>query len=146
MNNYIKIFEQVEILEKLEKDFDIIIDKISNESKQIVEDFKNFERKFNSLTSTNEIKKILSKARKKIKKNYDKKNDAIKLVEKSKKLIKNEIIWRKQGKKIFLDEFKKLEIISQDNFGLRKQEKLNKEQAIFVAKCRADHKDISLNF
>ena len=53
---------------------------------------------------------------------------------------------RKNSKKLFLDIFIKLENISKDNFGLRKQEKLTKAQAIFIASCRAKHKDISLNF
>lgn len=49
-------------------------------------------------------------------------------------------------KKNLISTFKDLEKISKDNFGLRKQKKLSKEQALFVASCRAAQKDITLHF
>jgi hypothetical protein len=33
-----------------------------------------------------------------------------------------------------------------DNIGLRLQQKLTKEQAIYVSRCNSVHRDISLNF
>ena len=143
---YIQIFLEVKKLESLIYNFDFLIERINNKSENIDKEIKLFERQFNSLEGTNEIKKYLSKARKKLKKNYNKKDEALNLIKKSKLLFIEEIKWRQDGKKLFLDIFKDLELISKDNFGLRKQKKLSKEQAIFVASCRAKHIDISLNF
>ena len=144
--NYIRIFEEVNDLEKLSNNFDIVINKINNNSDKIFEEIKLIEKKFNFFADTNNVKKNLSKARKKLKKNFDKKNEALDLVKEGKKLFIDEINWRKNGKNLFLNLFKELEEISKDNFGLRKQKKLSKDQAVFIASCRAVHKDISLNF
>ena len=146
LTEYIKMFREINNLERIYDKYDILLKDINNNSKTVIEEIKIFERKFNTLSNTNEIKKYLSKARKKLKKNFDKKNDALDLVRKSKLLFENEIQWRNEGKKLFLDLFIDIEKISKDNFGLRKQKKLTKEQAKFIASCRAIHKDISLNF
>ena len=146
LTKYIRIFEEVDELSDISNNFDILIDKIKNNSINITKEIKLFEKKFNSFSETNEIKKYLTKTRKKIKKNFDKKDEAITLFKQAKQLFIEEIKWRTEGKKIFLTLFQDLEILSKDNFGLRKQKKLNKEQAIYIASCRAAHKDISLNF
>ena len=122
------------------------MDKIENNSEKIVEEIKIIEKEFNYFIKVNKIKKYLSKIRKKLKKNYDKKDEAIDLIKEAKLLFIDEINSRKIGKNKILFLLEELEKISKDNFGLRKQNKLNKEQALFIASCRAAHKDISLNF
>jgi len=143
---YIRIFEEVSDLENLFNNFDILLDKIQNNSENIVDEIKLFEKKFNSFAETNEIKKYLSNARKKLKKNFNKKDEALVLVKSAELLFIDQITWRKNGKKLLLNSFRDLEEISKDNFGLRKQQKLTKKQAKYVAACRSTHKDISLNF
>jgi tripartite ATP-independent transporter DctM subunit len=146
LTKYIMIFEEADNLKDLLNNFDILLSKINNNSDKISEEIKSFEKKLNSFGEINEVTKYLSKARKKLKKNFDKKNEAVNLVKEAKLLFINQINWRERGKNLFLEIFKDLEKISKNNFGLRKQEKLSKEQALFVASCRAKHKDISLNF
>ena len=36
--------------------------------------------------------------------------------------------------------------LMRETIGIRDQAKLTKEQALFVAKCQANHRDVSLNF
>ena len=146
LSKYIKMFEEVNDLERLFDNFDILSTKIENNSINIVEEIKLIERKLNFFIETNEIKKYLTKARKKLKKNFNKKDEALYLIRDAKLLFIEEINSRKIGEKLLLESFKNLKDISRDNFGLRKQEKLSKKQAIFVARCKAAHKDISLNF
>ena len=62
----------------------------------------------NFFAETNKIKKYLSKARKKIKKNFDKKNEALDLVKEAEILFIDQINWRKNGKNLFLNSFKEL--------------------------------------
>ena len=146
LNKYITKFEEVNDFENIINQFSLIINKINMNSENIYDELKFFEKKFNSFTEINEVKKKLTKARKKLKKNLNKKNEAVKLIKDAELLLLNIVDSRKNGKKLFLNIFKEIEIISKDNFGLRKQPKLTKEQAIFIASCRSIHKDISLNF
>ena len=133
-------------MEKLYGNFELISIKISNNFNEVAGEIKLFEKKFNSFAETNEIKKYLIKSKKLLKKNFDKKEEALKIFKKAELLFINQINWRKKGRDSLLNLFINLEEISKDNFGLRKQEKLNKEQAIFIASYKAEHIDISLNF
>ena len=54
--------------------------------------------------------------------------------------------WRTKAEKNLLPKLIKFDDVIKNNMGLRKQDKLTKEQALYVASCRAVHKDISLNF
>ena len=54
--------------------------------------------------------------------------------------------WRLEGNKIILSDLIKLSETGKETFGLRKQDKLNKEQAIYLASCKSVHEDISLYF
>ena len=54
--------------------------------------------------------------------------------------------WRKDANKNLLPELMKYNEVIKNNIGLRRQSKLTKEQAKFVAKCNSVHRDVSLNF
>ena len=61
-------------------------------------------------------------------------------------LFNSEISWRKDANKNLLPELMKYNLVIKNNIGLRRQSKLTKEQAKFVAKCNSIHRDVSLNF
>ena len=143
---YINIFKEISRLENELYNFDILLKKINNNSDQITKEIKLFEKKLNSFSEINEIKKNITKIRKKLKKNFDKKEEASNLLKDTQLLFIDQINWRNKGKYLFLDLFEELEKISKDNFGLRKQDKLTKDQSLYIASCKAKHKDISLNF
>ena len=81
-----------------------------------------------------------------MKKNYDKKIEALNLINESKKLFIFEKKWRLKGSEIVLNDLIDLLETGSETFGLRKQDKLNKEQAIYLASCKSVHEDISLYF
>ena len=54
--------------------------------------------------------------------------------------------WRKDANKNLLPELMKYNEVIKNNIGLRRQSKLTKEQAKFVARCNSVHRDVSLNF
>ena len=57
-----------------------------------------------------------------------------------------EVSWRNEFQKKYMDRINNhLQVLS-DNIGLRLQQKLTKEQAIYVSRCNSVHRDISLNF
>ena len=47
---------------------------------------------------------------------------------------------------VALSDIKQGESFNKNNIGLRRQSKLTKEQAKFVARCNSVHRDVSLNF
>ena len=59
-----------------------------------------------------------------LKKNYDKKEEALNLINESKEILNNEIKWRIKGKEVLLTELKNLSYLGKETFGLRKQERL----------------------
>ena len=81
-----------------------------------------------------------------MKKNYNKKKEALVLINEAKKIYNFEKNWRLYVNKIILSDLIKLSETGTETFGLRKQDNLNKEQAIYLASCKSVHEDISLYF
>ena len=146
LQKFIKIFQNAEEFSKLEINFNELLNNVNEERDGIEEIIKNFERLFNSFTDTSNITKPIKKARKLLKKNYNKKTEALALINEAKKIYNFEKNWRLDGNKIILSDLIKLSETGTETFGLRKQEKLNKEQAIYLASCKSVHEDISLYF
>ncbi len=146
LQKFIKIFQNAEEFSKLEINFNELLNNVNEESDGIEEIIKNFERLFNSFSDTSDITKPIKKARKLLKKNYNKKKEALALINEAKKIYNFEKNWRLNGSKIILSDLIKLSETGTETFGLRKQDKLNKEQAIYLASCKSVHEDISLYF
>ena len=146
ISDLIKKFENVDKLEKLTYLFDEITLNINQENKEIEEVLKSFEKKFNPFSGVSDIKKLIKKARKLLKKNSKEKIEAIKLINESKIILDKEIEWRLNGKKILLADLIKLLDKGKETFALRKQDQLNKEQALYLASCKSKTRDISLYF
>ena len=143
---FIEIFKNLEGLFLIEDSFDKIFNQIEKEDENISDQLKEFERKFNKFNQVSNIKKPIKNARKLLKKNYDKKSEALELIMESKLIYEKEIFWRLKAKDILLEDFILLSKLGKETFGLRKQDSLNKEQAVYLARCKASHEDISLYF
>ena len=61
-------------------------------------------------------------------------------------LFNKEVSWREDANKNLLPELMKYNEVIKNNIGLRRQSKLTKQQAKFVARCNSVHRDVSLNF
>jgi len=143
---FIEIFKNLEHLVLIEDSFDEIFNKVEKEDENISDQLKEFERKFNKFNQVSNIKKPIKNARKLLKKNYDKKSEALELIMESKLIYEKEIFWRLKAKDILLEDFILLSKLGEETFGLRKQDSLNKEQAVYLARCKSSHEDISLYF
>ena len=143
---FIEIFKNLEGLFLIEDSFDKIFNKIEKEDENISDQLKEFEKKFNKFNQVSNIKKPIKNARKLLKKNYDKKSEALELIMESKLIYEKEIFWRLKAKDILLEDFILLSKLGEETFGLRKQDSLNKEQAVYLARCKSSHEDISLYF
>ena len=146
ISDLIKKFERVDKLEELTFLFDEIKIEINQENKEIEQLLKNFEKRFNPFSGVSDIKKLIKKSRKILKKNPKEKIEAIKLINESKFKFDQEIKWRMNGKEILLANLIKLLDQGNETFALRKQDHLNKEQALYLASCKSKPQDISLYF
>ena len=86
--------------------FENVITNINDENLNIEKILKDFEKKFNTFSDVSNVKKPIKKARKLLKKNFDKKNEAIELIIDSRLILKEETEWRIQGKDILLKKLK----------------------------------------
>ena len=146
ITNFINKFQNVDKLNSIDILYDKIIKNINQENKDIEKIIKDFEKSFNPFTDISNIKKPIKKARKLIKKNFNKKNEAIDLIIESRLIFEQEIKWRLIGKELLLKDLIILLSSGKETFALRKQDHLNKEQALYLASCKSKPQDISLYF
>ena len=104
LQKFIKIFQNAKEFSKLEINFNELLNNINEERDGIEEIIKNFERLFKYFTDTSNITKPIKKARKLLKKNYNKKEEAVALINESKKIYNFEKNWRLNGNKIILSD------------------------------------------
>ena len=146
ISNFIKKFQNIEELEIMDDVFEKVIKNINEENLEIEKILKDFEKQFNTFSDISNVKKPIKKARKLLKKNFNKKNDAIQLIMESRVILKDETEWRFKGKDLLLNDLIALLNSGKETFALRKQGQLNKEQALYLARCKSTPKDISLYF
>ena len=144
--NFIKKFQNVEELAIMDDVFEKVIKNINEENLEIEKILKDFEKQFNTFSDISNVKKPIKKARKLLKKNFNKKDDAIQLIIESRFILKDETEWRFKGKDLLLNNLIALLNSGEKTFALRKQDQLNKEQALYLARCKSKPRDISLYF
>ena len=122
-------------------------EKIFNLSKNdAISVIKSVEKILNEVAGAELIKEKLSKARRALKKDDININKINTLIHEANEIYLLEKEWREKAEKELLPQLIKFDDSINNTIGLRQQKKLTKEQALYVASCRATHKDISLNF
>jgi len=155
--NVDSIYEDVQLIKKIIIDRDKLNnldneilnlkEKIFNVSKvDGMNEIKSIEKVLNEIAGADLIKEKLSKARRILKKDDPDINKIIKLIDEAYGIFLLEKEWRQKAEVELLPQIIKFDDSIKTTIGLRQQEKLTKEQAIYVAACRSTHKDISLNF
>ena len=143
----IQAVEAEPALSKVAEDLLLISSKMKDNSpEKTVLEIKNAYSQLNKIPGANKAAKSLSKARRAIdgkKRDFDK---ALKNIDDTLAIIKFEADWRK---KIKLGPYKELvsfQKYTQNNLGLREQERLTPEQVDIITPCLAKHRNISLQF
>ena len=122
---------------------ELILKETKNEAMNKI---KSIEKSLNVIAGADLIKEKLSKARRLLKKDDLEINKFNSLIDEANNIYLFEKDWRAKAEKDLLPKLIKFDSLIKDTIGLRLQEKLTNEQAIFVAACRSVHTDISLNF
>ena len=134
-------------LSQLGEDLLLIRSKMKDKSpEKTVLEIKNAYSHLNKIPGANEAAKTLSKARRAIdgkKRDFDK---ALKHIDATIAAIEFEAQWRKKLKSGPYKELVSFEKYTQNNLGLREQERLTPEQVDIITPCLAKHRNISLQF
>ncbi|WP_135506221.1 TRAP transporter large permease subunit [Roseovarius aestuariivivens] len=110
------------------------------------ERFKEVERMFGDVAGAREIRSLLSDARREIDARTPNLERALDYIADAQALFAQEVEWRTRAQSELLPELRAYDEAIQGTIGLRQQPRLPREQALFVASCNAEHRDISLNF
>ncbi|MCR9135299.1 MAG: SLC13 family permease [Alphaproteobacteria bacterium] len=110
------------------------------------EQFKSVADSLNSIAGAGEVKSLLSKARRALRARTPDPEKAAENLEEAIALVDSETQWREQALTDLRPALATLEVTIRDTIGLRQQDRLPREIALFVASCNSGHRDISLNF
>ena len=107
---------------------------------------KQAERAFGDLDGASHIRTKLAKARRALKGDAPKRDEAAARLSEALTLLAAESAWRESAASTLLFELNAYDALIRESIGVRLQDRLNSEQADAVASCQAMHRDVSLNF
>ncbi|MEM6986981.1 MAG: hypothetical protein AAF499_10615, partial [Pseudomonadota bacterium] len=118
----------------------------TDDPKSLVDPLRDLSKKFNDVEGASKIKSALSKAASEFKKRRPKLDRAFKRFDDAMELYTEQLAWRERATAELLPELKVYEEAMRTTLGIRQQRRLPHDQALFIARCTADHRDLSLNF
>ena len=122
-------------------------DEVRNKAPEDMEDPLNaLSRQFGSIEGASDIKSALSSARRALRSKTPDKEKALDEISDAVEEYEKQLVWREKadgelraGVATYVDALR-------PTIGIRQQDKLTREQALYVAGCSSGHRDISLNF
>ena len=115
------------------------------EAEEAEERIKEVERAMGVAEGTSDIKSLLSKARRKYRRNPDPEG-AKAFVDEALVAFDAEVSWRQQAEQDVLPGLESYEAAIRDTIGLRQQRRMPRDIALKAAACGSGHRDISLAF
>ena len=110
-------------------------------------EIKRFVDAVGDIEGTPKLKSALNAARKDIRKRSGPNREgALKDLDKARGLYDEQLEWRAATEGAFTDTVLAYEDTLRDTIGVRSQERLTREQGLYLASCSANHRDISLAF
>ena len=116
------------------------------EKEEAIESLNNFVKKYRDVNGTSEFKKNVSKAIKELKKKKVKEDRVEKSLEKALKEINELEVWVLGSKATLTSPLETYLEKTKTTLGVRAQPKFQKELALYLASCNANHRDLSLSF
>jgi len=108
--------------------------------------FKEVERALGDVAGANDMRGLLADARREIDDRSPDIERATAYLAEARALFESEVAWRARAQDELLAGLRQYRAAISGTIGLRQQPRLPREQALFVASCNAEHRDISLNF
>lgn len=113
---------------------------------ELVDVIQDMERNVRAVEGTSDIRSALSKARRAIRSRNPDQEKALAEYGKALALYTDQLDWRAKAEAEIAPALRTYEAAVRDTIGIRQQPKMTREQALFVAGCASDHRDISLHF
>jgi len=111
-----------------------------------VEPLNTLKNGFSDIGGASDIASAVNKARRAVRSKTPSKEKAQEQLDIAIALYKEQLSWRVKAEEAVGPELAAYEESLRDTLGLRQQAKFTEEQALFVASCVSDHRDVSLNF
>ena len=111
-----------------------------------IEAIQAFEKETAEVSGASKVKSALAKARRALKNKEPDVEKAKEELAKAIALYEGQTGWREAAKGEITEGLASYERVLRDTVGMRQQQKMSREQALSVAACQSDHRDISLNF
>lgn len=111
-----------------------------------MEAIKSLENQMSNVAGLSAVKNLLSKARRALKKGEAQRAKAIEQYQQASQRFDENIQWRTEAQQSLLPKLTAFKQSLNGTVGIRSQAKLSTEQAKYVARCQASHKDISAYF
>lgn len=118
----------------------------SGDREAAMEQIQALESLMSSVSGVSEVKSLLSKARRALKKGEDQRATAIEHYAAATTLYEQDMAWRQAAQSALLPQLGEFKSSLNETVGLRSQKKLTVDQAKFVASCQSTHEDISIYF
>lgn len=118
----------------------------NSEPQDAVEPLAALSSQFGEVAGADDVKSALSKARRAVKSKTPDKEKAQAELDKAIAAYNSQIEWRAKAEAEVAPKLVTYEDSLRTTLGLREQQKFSKDQALFVANCVSDHRDVSLNF
>jgi len=118
----------------------------NNAPEDAVEPLAVLGRQFSEVSGVNDIKSAISKARRAVKSKNPDKAKAQAQLDKAIALYQGQLEWRAKAEADVAPKLAAYEASLRTTLGLKSQPKFTREQALFIASCTSNHRDVSLNF
>ena len=114
--------------------------------KQAAETVQEVERAFRDVEGAGDVQKALAKARRALKKAETDRTKPLEEYEDAISEFEAQQAWRGPAAAALKSEIESYLAAIRETLGARMQQRLSRDQALFVAACSSSHRDISLNF
>ena len=117
------------------------------ETVEFVDTVKDLERQFSDIEGPNDVKSALSKARRAMKPGSEDKSKARQSIENALSAYRAELEWRTAAESDgIIEKVVAYQDAIKGTIGLRQQERMPRDLALYIASCNAGHRDLSLQF
>lgn len=118
----------------------------SNEPSDMLEPLKELAARFGDIEGASKIRSAVSKARSALKSKTPKVDKALDSMDKAIAEFDEAVAWREEASQTLSEPLSSYESALKTTIGIRQQQNLTRDQALYLASCNAQHRDISLSF
>ncbi len=118
----------------------------NNEPADMVDPLKALAAQFGDVEGASKIRSAVSKARSALRSKNPDVDKALDSMDKAIAEFDDAVAWRMQASETLAEPLGDYQNVLKSSIGIRQQQRLTRDQALYMASCNAHHRDISLSF